>query len=189
MYKQIIKYLKNYGDSEIRKSFFYGAKGFVAMSAFAWIIWQVSSSHYSTENESLRSSLKSIESAYNTLSKKTEGLFEPQLVIIDTLKERNDRTWAHLSDVYFNVVTSQGKLIRGKDQTGPLRLIIEIYDHRNTHRITIPLGQPYEYVYRESKYYVIFSALKLEEEVIIAETYKLEPIFKKAPLQLQDDSL
>ena len=190
MFKRIIKFLKNYGDSEIRKSFLYGAKGFIAMAVFAWLIWQFSSHYYSEEIKSLRSSLQTIESVYNTLSKKSEGLFEPQLFCTDTLKKKNDRTWAHLNDIFFKIdITHEGKLIFGRGKTGPLRVVLYRNGAYGNIRFEIPLEQPYEYDYREAKYYVIFFALEQEEEVIIAETYKLEPIYKKAPPQHQDDSL
>jgi len=58
----------------------------VAMMGFIWVIWQFSKSYYETQIESLTTALNEVTKSYETLSKKAEGLFEPQLVKVDTIQ-------------------------------------------------------------------------------------------------------
>jgi len=165
---------------------------------FAWGIWQFAASHYEAQIESLKAALIETRSTYEVLSRKAEGLLEPQLWKVDIILYDSSRS---AIEAMHNTMFLHGGRIRftiKKVDMVKRRVWIEYYNSINgiqefffesrpmdkpLHRVlrtTLVMTiyeDKFEFSVEDQKYYLQLRRERPRAEALVLEVYRLHPLY------------
>jgi len=151
---------------------FLGAVTVIGVFAGAiWVVWQMSSSYHRAEIESLRQTLSIVTDTYKVLARKTDGLFEPRLLVEDTVETRKYRIfWVLGERMEFYVFPDDNRFRVSYVPFGKVKSI----------DLTLRPGERHDFEFEQRPYYVVFNYLGDGDSLIRAQLYELKPLYKPA---------
>jgi|GEM_PF-3671429 len=137
-----------------------------------------------TEIDTLNQSLSNVTTAYEELAKKTEGLFESQLWIIDTIKSSNQKT-----NIQGGLIKFDWYMTIQSSKYGYQYIEFDFYNYidsvffRRGIEVSVYLREKlntekWEFEIQKNKYYMQCKNVENDSSAFVCEIYKLFPLYK-----------
>lgn len=171
---------------------------FIGLFTLVWVTWQFAASNYEAQIESLKTALIETRSTYEVLSRKAEGLFEPQLWKVDTVRfdmsslnrdnmagtmflqggrVRFEIRWAvgkrRIRVRYTNDISGVWAIDTTSEGGKESRLLLNSVD------LTLSLDKDkFEFSISDQRYYLSVSMPNPDSKLAVISVFRLNPLYK-----------
>lgn len=153
-----------------------------AILVFVLAVFAVGEYIYGSRVDKLETDRDFWRARYDTLYNKTEGLFEPRLLYIDTMVRSNDLMWAHGGEVTFRLQSPFNTgVVSGAGYSPPPKIGLSYWngvDSIGKDLLMLESGERWQYTVGNNSFYITLEILDPKQPKIVGHIYELKPIYK-----------
>lgn len=153
------------------------------LAGFTFIVYSITAGFADSQLRRAESERDVWKARYDTLNSKTEGLFEPMLLYVDTLERSNDLMIAHGGKIQFRLERRFNSGVISDESYGtPFRIGLSFWNAIDSvsNDIELESGEQWIYTVKKDSFYITFEIIDRKRPKLIGKIHALKPLYKPA---------